>query len=103
MQDTSYLLEGGAGEVAGSKPSRYWLNLAQLLTLAKRRWTEILRSTWFVPVRFRHLRKSLLLLKRLDNGNVTYYTRTGPINTHHRNLSVIFMQPRRTMPRKFSA
>ena len=30
-------------------------------------------------------------------------TRTGPINTHHRNLSMIFMQPRRTMPRKFSA
>ena len=31
------------------------------------------------------------------------FSRTGPINTHHRNLSMIFMQPRRTMPRKFSA
>jgi MFS family permease len=31
------------------------------------------------------------------------HIRTGPINTHHRNLSMIFMQPRRTMPRKFSA
>jgi alpha-galactosidase len=30
-------------------------------------------------------------------------SRTGPINMHHRNLSMIFMQPRRTMPRKFSA
>jgi hypothetical protein len=29
--------------------------------------------------------------------------RTGPINVRHTNLSMIFMQPSRSIPRKFSA
>jgi hypothetical protein len=43
------------------------------------------------------------LIRASGSRTPVVYIRTGPINTHHRNLSVIFMQPRRTMPRKFSA
>jgi transposase-like protein len=46
--------------------------------------------------------------RRINHSEKVYvlgdiHTRTGPINTRHTNLSMIFTQPSRTIPRKFSA